>query len=109
MKLESYIDKIRTLKPLEIKASFNRKHWSDFNYNDSFIRDKIIALVDFYPNGFSKQDIIEYLSKPNKMLLDGFLMTMIRGHGSSLYNKSDNRGSWKVNQMLNNYEQQMMY
>ena len=104
MNISPYIQAIHNLKPLEIKTSFKPNHWLNYDFKNPLITASLIYIIDNYSDGISRQDIITYLSSQDRSLLIGFLMTMIWGHGYSEYSRSDNRGPWKVAQMLDNLE-----
>ena len=102
MKIEPYIDSIRETSPLSLKTLYKKEHWLSHQYHDSLIVNYIENISEEYSSGISRNDIIKYLSNQNNSLVQGFLMTMIWGHGYTEHTKADNRGPWKVSQMLPN-------
>lgn len=102
MNIEPYIDSIRNSSPLLIKTHFKEENWLNQSYQDLSIVHYIESISQKYSNGISRNDIINYLSNKNSSLVQGFLMTMIWGHGYTEHTKADNRGPWKVSQMLGN-------
>jgi hypothetical protein len=104
MNLIPYLKTIKNLNPLSQRLNFNPTHWRNFNYNNPNITNDIKFICDSYQNGISREDIISFLGQENSSLLRGFLLTMVWGHGFSEHGRADNRGPWKVSQMLNNLD-----
>jgi hypothetical protein len=104
MNLIPYIDTINKLNPLEQRLNFNPDHWRNFDYNNQLVSNDMHFITENYSKGISRNDIIHYLKQGNSTLLRGFLLTMVWGHGFSDHGKADNRGPWKVSQMLKNLE-----
>lgn len=104
MNLQPYINDIRELAPLNVEASFIPEHWQNYKYQNVTIVDDIYSIINDHPNVISRQDIITYLSRPDRTLQKGFLMTMIWGHGFGQNGRPDNRGPWKVDQMLADFK-----
>jgi hypothetical protein len=108
MNLIKYLDVIENLNPLEQRLSYNAKHWLDFQYHNPSVLNHVKYISENYHKSISRNDIISYFRKDDSILIRGFVLTMIWGHGSSEYSKADNRGPWKVSEMLkdiNNVEQ----
>ncbi len=104
MNLIPYIDTINNLNPLGQRLFFNPDHWRNFNYNNQIVSNDMVFISENYQNGISRLDIINYFRQENCCLLKGFLMTMVWGHGFSEHGRADNRGPWKVSQMLINFD-----
>jgi len=104
MNLTPYLDQINNLNPLEQRLNFNPGHWCNFNYNNALVTDDMHFISANYQNGISRQEIINYIRQEDSTLLRGFLLTMVWGHGFSEYGRADNRGPWKVSQMLSNID-----
>lgn len=104
MNLIPYQDAINNLNPLGQRLYFNPDHWRNFNYNNQLVSNDMVFISENYQNGISRQDIINYFRQENCSLLKGFLMTMVWGHGFSEHGRADNRGPWKVSQMLINFD-----
>jgi hypothetical protein len=104
MNLIPYLESIKDLKPLEQTLKFNPDHWSQYNYNNVLVTNDMEFIAQNYPKGISRQDIISYFSKEGSTLIRGFLLTMVWGHGFSEHGKADNRGPWKVSQMISNLD-----
>lgn len=102
MNLLPYIKIIEDLKPLSQRLYYRIEHWKNYNFKNSIIQDDINFIVDNYKNGISRQEIIDYFKHSDHILRRGFILTMIWGHGFSEHGKADNRGPWKVSQMLDN-------
>lgn len=106
MDIQPYINIIQNLNPLEQKLSFRKDHWLKPDFNHNVVIDYVAWILEKYPEGIARQDIISSMSDDNASeLLRGFLMTMIWGHGYSEHGKADNRGPWKVSKMLEDLEQ----
>ena len=103
MNLIPYLDTINNLNPLGQRLYFNPDHWLNFNYNNALVTGDMTFISANYQNGISRQDIINYFKQENSTLLRGFLLTMVWGHGFSEHGRADNRGPWKVSQMLSNF------
>jgi len=108
MNLTPYLDTINNLKPLEQRLNFYSDHWKNFNYNNPHVTTEVAFISENYQNGISRQDIINYFNQDNSTLLRGFLLTMVWGHGFSEHGRADNRGPWKVSQMLNNFDNSIL-
>lgn len=104
MNLTPHKETINNLNPLGQRIYFKPDHWRNFNYNNAIVTNDLILISENYQNGISRQDIISYLKQENSSLLTGFLLTMIWGHGFSEQGRADNRGPWKVSQMLSNID-----
>lgn len=104
MNLTPYLVTINNLNPLGQRLYFNPDHWSNFNYNNDLITEDMAFISANYKNGISRQEIINYFRQENSTLLRGFLLTMVWGHGFSEHGRADNRGPWKVSQMLSNFD-----
>jgi hypothetical protein len=108
MNLIPYLDSIKDLRPLEQTLNFNPDHWIQYNYNNELVTNDMNFIAQNYPNGISRQDIISYFTKENSTLIRGFLLTMVWGHGFSEHGRADNRGPWKVSQMINDLDKTIM-
>jgi hypothetical protein len=104
MNLTPYLDTIKNLNPLGQRLNFNPVHWRNFNYNNELVTNDMTFISDNYQNGISRHDIINYFNQENSTLIRGFLLTMVWGHGFSEHGRADNRGPWKVSQMLSNFD-----
>lgn len=108
MNLIPYLDFINNLNPLEQRLYFNPDHWQNFNYNNLQVSSDMTFISENYQNGISRQEIVNYFSQENSTLLRGFLLTMVWGHGFSEHGRADNRGPWKVLQMLSNFDSTLL-
>ena len=108
MNLIPYLDSIKDLRPLEQTLKFNPDHWSQYNYNNELVTNDMNFIAQNYQNGISRKDIINYFSEENSTLIRGFLLTMVWGHGFSEHKGADNRGPWKVSQMINDLDKTIM-
>lgn len=108
MNITPYLDTINSLNPLGQRLYFNPDHWRNFNYNNALVTVDMTFISANYQNGISRQDIINYFGQENSTLLRGFLLTMVWGHGSSEHGRADNRGPWKVSQMLSNFDNTLL-
>lgn len=104
MNLIPYLDTINNLNPLGQRLNFNPDHWRNFNYNNPLVTSDMTFISENYHNGISRQDIINYFNQEESTLIRGFLLTMVWGHGFSEHGRADNRGPWKVSQMLSNFD-----
>lgn len=104
MNLTPYLVTINNLNPLGQRLYFNPDHWCNFNYNNALVTEDMTFISANYQNGISRQEIINYFRQENSTLLRGFLLTMVWGHGFSEHGRADNRGPWKVSQMLSNFD-----
>jgi len=99
-----YSNEIRNLNPLEQRLFYRHNHWLEFDFKNQHVHYCINYITENYPNGITRNNIIDYLKVDNSSLLIGFLLTMIWGHGFSMHGRADNRGPWKVNKMLANFD-----
>jgi len=102
MNLQPYIKQIKELNPLSQRLFYNIEHWKNYNFNNQTILDDIEIITNEFRNGISRQEIIDFIGQNQDNLRMGFILTMIWGHGFSEHGKADNRGPWKVSQMLEN-------
>ncbi|MCB9318682.1 MAG: hypothetical protein H6570_05325 [Lewinellaceae bacterium] len=105
MNIQPYLEQINNLNPLEQVVYFNSDHWVNFDYKNNLVSDEMIFIAHKYANHITRGDIINHLRSQHGSLMSGFILTMIWGHGYSENGRADNRGPWKVSNMLNTYDQ----
>lgn len=107
LNLKPFVKDITVLNPMSQRLYFHPNHWQDFNYPNIHLKNEMNFIVDRFGNSITRQDIIQLLRDDESSLIRGFLLTMIWGHGYPENGKADNRGPWKVSQMLNNHDESL--
>lgn len=105
LNLTLYEETIKNLDPMGQRLYFHPNHWQNFNYPNKHLKKEMEFIADRFQNGITRGDIISLLRENEEALLRGFLLTMIWGHGYPESGKADNRGPWKVSQMLNHHNE----
>jgi hypothetical protein len=99
MDLLKYKDEILKSQSLNQRLYYVQSHWLGYDYGNTALSKDISFICSRFNDGISRAEVIKFMQQPDTSLRQGFLLSMIWGHGSSKHGRADNRGPWKVGLM----------